>query len=51
MPVKPNHNGKYPVQILLDKKQYQLLRKEAYKMDKTINMFIKDTVLEQVQRK
>jgi len=51
MPVKPNVSGKYPVQILLSKKEYQLLRKEAYKVDKTINMYIKEAVLNSVQRK
>ena len=51
MPVKPNKQGQYPVQILLSRKEYDLLRKEAYKLDKTINKYIKEAVLDFVQRK
>lgn len=51
MPVKPNANNMYPVQITLTKKQYDILRKEAFKVDKTVNRFVKDTVLDFVQTK
>lgn len=51
MPVKPNANNMYPVQITLSRKEYQLLRKEAFKVDKTVNKFVKDTVLNFVQTK
>lgn len=51
MAIKANRYGKYPVQICLTRKEYELLRKEAYKMDKTLNTYVKDAVLEFVQTK
>lgn len=51
MAIRANRYGKYPVQISLTRKEYDLLRKEAYKMDKTLNTYVKDAVLEFVQTK
>lgn len=51
MTIKANKYGKYPVQLSLSRKEYDLLRKEAYKVDKTLNVFIRDAVLEFVQTK
>lgn len=51
MAIKANRFGKYPVQICLTRQEYDLLRKEAYKVDKTLNTFVRDAVLEFVQTK
>lgn len=51
MAIKANKYGKYPVQICLTRKEYDALRKEAYKVDMTLNKFILKVVQEYVQRK
>lgn len=44
-------NGRVPVQIHFDAKEYEQLRKAAYKEVTTVNQYVKRCALDTVRRK